>query len=74
MSREKGSSQGGAFVTAVVTEPRTADFVNKLEVAFNFPSRNCAKAREETQRRCEEEDRGAAGALLNTSFASARKC
>lgn len=59
----------------VVTEPGTADFVNKLELAFNLlSSRNRAKAREETHSRCEEEGRGAAGVLSNTSAASARKC
>jgi len=58
----------------VVTEPGTADFVNKLEVAFNLPSRNHAKARQKTQSECEEEGRGAAGVLSNTSAVSARKC
>lgn len=58
----------------VVTEPGAADFVNKLEVAFNLPSRNHAKAREETQSGCEEEGRGAAGVLSNTRAVSVGTC
>lgn len=58
----------------VVTEPGTADFVNNLEVAFDLPSRNCAKAREETQSGCEEEGREAVGVLSNTSAVSTSKC
>lgn len=45
----------------MTAEPGTADFVNNLEVAFNLASRNCAKAREETQSGCEEEGRRAVG-------------
>lgn len=56
----------------VTTEPGTADFVNNSEVAFNLASRNCAKAREETQSGCEEEGREAVGVLSNTSTVSAR--
>lgn len=67
-------SREGHLSPVVVTEPGTADFVNNLEVAFDLPSRNCAKAREETQSGCEEEGREAVGVLSNTSTVSARKC
>lgn len=64
----------GHLSPQVTREPRTADFVNNLEVAFDLASRNCAKAREETQSGCEEEGIGAVGVLSNTSTVSARKC
>lgn len=62
----KGLSKGGVCHQNDIW-PGTADFVNKLEVAFNLPNRNCAKATAETQSGCEEEGSGAVGVLLSTA-------
>lgn len=62
VSRENHPREGH-LSPLVTTEPGMADFFNHVEVAFDLASRNCAKAREETQSGCEEEGRGAVGVL-----------